>query len=122
MLFLEVFLIRHRAEVQVVQRETNAHLDGFFVELDVQGLETTSNFNTVVPFERELSFECFTFLLLQALDVLFFGQPVLHRLHTVGACPDQITVTIGVVGQLGLAKAIPSCGLLALHVPQPHIP
>ena len=60
------------------QGQSDAHLHGFLIKLDVEGLKAQRKNYFIKLFKRNVRVQLNSFLLLESLDVLLFLKPLLH--------------------------------------------
>ena len=73
LILLEMLLVGESRAAEVIERQTKADLDCFFVELDMQLLDSAGQDYLIVAFERELCFKLHALFLLKSLHMLLLG-------------------------------------------------
>ena len=68
-----MLFVGERRAAEVIQGQTEADLDGFLVELDVQLLDSARQDYLVVALERKLCLKLHPLFLLESLHMLLLG-------------------------------------------------
>ena len=117
-----MFLISEVIGVQIIERQSYAHLQSLLVYLDVELFCSERYLDFLILYRRELLLQVGSLTLLEPLHMFLFRQPFFHRLHVISSCSYQILIPVGVMGELGLAIPIPRSWFLARHISQSNIP
>lgn len=70
---LEMLLVRESCAAEVIERQTEADLDSFLVELDMQLLDSAGQDYLIVAFEGELCLKLHALFLLKPFHMLLLG-------------------------------------------------
>ena len=73
LIHLEVLLVGESCAAEVIQRQAEADLDCFLVELDMQLLDSASQDYLIVAFEGELCLKLHALFLLKPFHMLLLG-------------------------------------------------